>query len=75
MSIARDDMTTTQAQFETWLGSSPVLQSLQSRLVELTRRMTNVKERLDRAERQGEIAIKRTNVSASKTIETRIFNL
>ena len=30
MSIARDDMTTTQAQFETWLGSSPVLQSLQS---------------------------------------------
>ena len=59
MSIARDDMTTTQAQFETWLGSSPVLQSLQSGWVELTRRMTNVEERLDRAERQGEIAIER----------------
>ena len=59
MSIARDDMTTTQAQFETWLGSSPVLQSLQSGLLELTRRMTNVEERLDRAERQGEIAIER----------------
>ena len=59
MSIARDDMTATQAQFETWLGSSPVLQSLQSGLVELTRRMTNVEERLDRAERQGEIAIER----------------
>ena len=64
MSIARDDMTTTQAQFETWLGSSPVLQSLQSVLVELTRRMTNVEERLDRAERQGEIAIERIGALA-----------
>ena len=64
MSIVRDDMTTTQAQFETWLGSSPVLQSLQSVLVELTRRMTNVEERLDRAERQGEIAIERIGALA-----------
>lgn len=59
MSIARNDMTTAQAQFETWLGTSPVLQSLQSGLVELTRRMANVEQRLDRAERQGEIAIER----------------
>jgi chromosome segregation ATPase len=59
MSIARNDMTTAQAQFETWLSASPVLQTVQAALAELTQRIGNIEQRLDRTERRGEIAIER----------------
>ena len=59
MSIANNDMATTQAQFETWLDASSVLQSLQTGVAELTRRLSSVELRMDRGERQGEIAIER----------------
>jgi chromosome segregation ATPase len=59
MSIASNQMAAAQAQFETRLDASPVLQAMQTGIAELTRRMSSLELRMDRDERQSEIAIER----------------
>lgn len=59
MSIASNEMAAAQAQFETRLDASPVLQAMQTGIAELTRRMSSLELRMDRDERQSEIAIER----------------
>lgn len=59
MSIASNEMAAAQAQFETWLDASFVLQVMQIDIAELTRRMSSFELRMDRDARQSEIAIER----------------
>ena len=59
MSPVNNEMATAQAQFETWLDESPVLQTMQTGIGELARRMSSLELRMDRDERRGEIAIER----------------
>lgn len=59
MSIASNEMAAAQAQFEICLDASPVLQAMQTGIAELTRRMSSLELRMDRDERQSEIAIGR----------------
>ena len=77
MSIANNDMATTLAQFEPWLDASSVLQSLQTGVAELTRRLSSVELRMDRGERQGEIAIERISAltGAVSGIDQRLMRV
>ena len=77
MSLASNEMATAQAQFETWLDASPVLQTMQTGIGELARRMSNLELRMDREERQGEIAIERISAltGAISGIDQRLMRV
>ena len=77
MSPVNNEMATAQAQFETWLDESPVLQTMQTGISELGRRMSSLELRMDRDERRGEIAIERMSAltGAVSGIDQRLMRV